>query len=109
MMMMLDTVTGEKKFRKVNYKEMYDDSRRGFFNAKEPSVDLLRYLSPVTEVSVYKGIPRRLRFHPAVRVLMITGMFRIKYRGPSKLRVGYKRPQANCHSVYADTFAIYKK
>jgi len=40
---------------------------------------------------------------------MMTGNFRIKYRGGSKPQFGYRRSQYNTLAEYADTFAIYPK
>ena len=103
--MKINRLTNEVSYIKVDYKKMYEDSQRGYF--KTSSMNLIPYLSPENETSVFKGIPRSHRFHPTIRALMITGLFRIKYRGASK--GNYKRPQAHCHSLYSDSFAIYKR
>ena len=66
---------------------------------------LSMYLSPENESSSFKGIPMSERQNPAVRDLMKTRMFSIKYRGKSK--AGYHRPQSYIHKDFADTFAIY--
>ena len=63
------------------------------------------YKSPKNESSSFKGIPMSERQNPAVRELMKTRLFSVKYRGKSK--EGYSRPQAYCHKEGADTFAIY--
>lgn len=107
-MLKVDRKTGETSYTKVDYKKVYEDSQAKFHNTDE-TINLLNYLSPEDERSIYKGIPRHFRFHPAVRALMITGRFSVKYRGSSKPELGYKRPQSNAHSRYADTFAIYNK
>ena len=79
-------------------------------NANQPRLNLIDYLNDnYFEVSMYKGIPMRYRYNVAIRTLMKTGKFRIKYRGGSKPQYGYRRSQYNCLAEYADTFAIYPK
>jgi hypothetical protein len=41
--------------------------------------------------------------------MMMTGNYRIRYRGGSKPQYGYVRSQYNTIAEYADTFAIYPK
>ena len=78
-------------------------------NQEQPAFVLNDYLAPDNEQALWKGIPMRLRWNPVVRALMITGNFRIKYRGCSKTHYGYIRAQGYCLAEYADTFAIYPK
>ena len=78
-------------------------------NQEQPAFVLNDYLAPDNEQALWKGIPMRLRWNPVVRVMMITGNFRIKYRGCSKTHYGYRRAQGHCLAEYADTFAIYPK
>lgn len=66
--------------------------------------DIMQYETK-NDNALYKGIPAVYRYHPAVRDLMKTRLFSVKYRGRSK--EGYKRPQNYCHKDYAETFAIY--
>ena len=61
------------------------------------------------EVALYKGIPMRVRFNPVIREMMMTGNYRIRYRGGSKPQYGFVRSQHNTLAEYADTFAIYPK
>jgi hypothetical protein len=61
------------------------------------------------EVAHYKGIPMLYRWNPVIREMMMTGKYRIKYRGGSKPQYGYERDQSYCLAEYADTFAIYPK
>jgi len=61
------------------------------------------------EASLFKGIPMRYRWNSVIKEMMMTGKYRIKYRGCSKKAVGYKRKQNYCLAEYADTFAIYLK
>jgi hypothetical protein len=44
-----------------------------------------------------------------IREAMMTGKYRIKYRGTSKKTLGYKSKGNYCLAEYADTFAIYYK
>ena len=78
-------------------------------NQEQPAFVLNDYLAPDNEQAMWKGIPMRLRWNPVVRAMMITGNFRIKYRGCSKTHYGYRRAQGYCLAEYADTFAIYPK
>jgi len=78
-------------------------------NQEQPAFVLNDYLAPDNEQALWKGIPMRLRWNPVVRVMMITGNFRIKYRGCSKTHYGYNRAQGYCLAEYADTFTIYPK
>ena len=78
-------------------------------NQEQPAFVLNDYLAPDNEFAMWKGIPMRLRWNPVVRAMMITGNFRIKYRGCSKTHYGYERAQGYCLAEYADTFAIYPK
>jgi len=70
---------------------------------------LQKYEAPSFEAAKWKGIPMRYRWNAVIRELMMTGRYRIKYRGTSKKAVGYKRKQNYCLAEYADTFAIYLK
>ena len=78
-------------------------------NQEQPAFVLNDYLAPDNEQALWKGIPMRLRWNPVVRAMMITGNYRIKYRGCSKTHYGYRRAQGYCLAEYADTFAIYPK
>ena len=78
-------------------------------NQNQPAFVLNDYLAPDNEFALWKGIPMRLRWNPVVRAMMITGNFRIKYRGCSKTHYGYNRAQGYCLAEYADTFTIYPK
>ena len=78
-------------------------------NQEQPAFVLNDYLAPDNEFAMWKGIPMRLRWNPVVRAMMMTGNFRIKYRGCSKTHYGYVRAQGYCLAEYADTFAIYPK
>ena len=86
-----------------NPMELYDA------NQNQPAFVLNDYLAPDNEFAMWKGIPMRLRWNPVVRAMMMTGNFRIKYRGCSKTHYGYERAQGYCLAEYADTFAIYNK
>ena len=86
-----------------NPMELYDA------NQNQPAFVLNDYLAPDNEFAMWKGIPMRLRWNPVVRAMMMTGNFRIKYRGCSKTHYGYERAQGYCLAEYADTFAIYPK
>ena len=86
-----------------NPMELYDA------NQNQPAFVLNDYLAPDNEFAMWKGIPMRLRWNPVVRAMMITGNFRIKYRGCSKTHYGYNRAQGYCLAEYADTFTIYPK
>ena len=78
-------------------------------NANQPAFDLEGYEAPYPEQALYKGIPMRVRYNPTIRNMMMTGNFRIKYRGCSKTHYGYVRAQGYCLAEYADTFTIYPK
>jgi hypothetical protein len=86
-----------------NPRELYEA------NQEQPAFVLNDYLAPDNEQALWKGIPMRLRWNPVVRAMMITGNFRIKYRGCSKTHYGYNRAQGYCLAEYADTFTIYPK
>ena len=78
-------------------------------NTNQPAFDLEGYEAPYPEQALYKGIPMRVRYNPTIRNMMMTGNFRIKYRGGSKPQYGFVRNQHNTLAEYADTFAIYPK
>ena len=86
-----------------NPMELYDA------NANQPAVRLEDYEAPYFEQALYKGIPMMYRFNPTIRNMMMTGNFRIRYRGGSKPQYGFVRNQHNTLAEYADTFAIYPK
>ena len=79
-------------------------------NQNQPRLNLNNYVNDdYNEVSLFKGIPMMYRFNPVIREMMMTGDYRIRYRGCSKPQYGYVRSQRNCLAEYADTFAIYPK
>ena len=79
-------------------------------NENQPRLNLENYNNTTPgEVALYKGIPMRFRFNPVIREMMMTGNYRIRYRGGSKPQYGYVRSQYNTIAEYADTFAIYPK
>ena len=79
-------------------------------NQNQPRLNLENYNNTTPgEVALYKGIPMRFRFNPVIREMMMTGNYRIRYRGGSKPQYGYRRSQYNTIAEYADTFAIYPK
>ena len=79
-------------------------------NVNQPRLNLDDYNNDdYNEVALYKGIPMRFRFNPVIREMMMTGNYRIRYRGGSKPQYGYHRSQYNTLAEYADTFAIYPK
>ena len=79
-------------------------------NQNQPRLNLENYDNTTPgEVALYKGIPMRLRWNPVIREMMMTGNYRIRYRGCSKPQYGYVRSQYNTIAEYADTFAIYPK
>ena len=79
-------------------------------NQNQPRLNLENYDNTTPgEVALYKGIPMRFRFNPVIREMMMTGNYRIRYRGCSKPQYGYVRSQYNTIAEYADTFAIYPK
>ena len=79
-------------------------------NVNQPRLNLENYNNDdYNEVALYKGIPMMYRFNPVIREMMMTGNYRIRYRGGSKPQYGYHRSQYNTLAEYADTFAIYPK
>jgi len=79
-------------------------------NQNQPRLNIENYNNTTPgEVALYKGIPMRFRFNPVIREMMMTGNYRIRYRGTSKPQYGYVRSQYNTLAEYADTFAIYPK
>ena len=79
-------------------------------NQNQPRLNLDDYDNTTPgEVALYKGIPMRVRFNPVIREMMMTGNYRIRYRGGSKPQYGFVRSQHNTLAEYADTFAIYPK
>ena len=79
-------------------------------NQNQPRLNIMNYANTdLGEVAHYKGIPMRLRWNPVIREMMMTGNYRIRYRGGSKLQYGFVRNQHNTLAEYADTFAIYPK
>jgi len=79
-------------------------------NVNQPRLNIENYNNTTPgEVALYKGIPMRFRFNPVIREMMMTGNYRIRYRGGSKPQYGYRRSQYNTIAEYADTFAIYPK
>jgi len=79
-------------------------------NQNQPRLNIMNYANTdLGEVAHYKGIPMRLRWNPVIREMMMTGNYRIRYRGGSKPQYGYVRSQYNTLAEYADTFAIYPK
>ena len=79
-------------------------------NQNLPRLNIKNYANTnLDEVAMYKGIPMMYRFNPVIREMMMTGDYRIRYRGCSKPQYGYVRSQRNCLAEYADTFAIYPK
>ena len=79
-------------------------------NQNQPRLNLDDYNNTTPgEVALYKGIPMRVRFNPVIREMMMTGNYRIRYRGGSKPQYGFVRNQHNTLAEYADTFAIYPK
>jgi len=79
-------------------------------NQNQPRLNLENYNNTTPgEVALYKGIPMEFRFNPVIREMMMTGNYRIRYRGGSKPQYGYVRSQYNTLAEYADTFAIYPK
>jgi hypothetical protein len=79
-------------------------------NENQPRLNLENYDNTTPgEVALYKGIPMEFRWNPVIREMMMTGNYRIRYRGGSKPQYGYVRSQYNTIAEYADTFAIYPK
>ena len=67
------------------------------------------YEAPSQEAAKWKSITMRYRWNAVIKELMMTGRYRIKYRGTSKKAVGYKRKPNYCLAEYADVFTIYNK
>ena len=79
-------------------------------NANQPRLNIMNYANTnLDEYAMYKGIPMEFRWNPVIREMMMTGKYRIRYRGGSKPQYGYVRSQYNTIAEYADTFAIYPK
>ena len=79
-------------------------------NQNQPRLNIENYNNTTPgEVALYKGIPMMYRFNPVIREMMMTGNYRIRYRGCGKTQYGYRRAQGYCLAEYADTFAIYPK
>ena len=79
-------------------------------NVNQPRLNIENYNNTTPgEVALYKGIPMMYRFNPVIREMMMTGNYRIRYRGTSKPQYGYVRSQYNTLAEYADTFAIYPR
>ena len=79
-------------------------------NVNQPRLNIENYNNTTPgEVALYKGIPMMYRFNPVIREMMMTGNYRIRYRGCGKTQYGYRRAQGYCLAEYADTFAIYPK
>ena len=92
------------------YRYAYNPMELYEANQNQPRLNLENYDNTTPgEVALYKGIPMRFRFNPVIREMMMTGNYRIRYRGGSKPQYGYVRSQYNCLAEYADTFAIYPK
>ena len=99
---------GSTTFNVYQYNHDYKKLYREF--ELDPRLPIERYKTMVVgEASLYKTIPMRYRWNPVINEMMMTGKYRIKYRGCSKKAVGYKRKQNYCLAEYADTFAIYLK
>ena len=79
-------------------------------NENQPRLNIMKYANTdLGEVAHYKGIPMEFRWNPVIREMMMTGNYRIRYRGGSKPQYGYVRNPFNTIAEYADTFAIYPK
>jgi len=79
-------------------------------NANQPRLNIMNYANTnLDEYAMYKGIPMEFRWNPVIREMMMTGKYRIRYRGGSKPQYGYVRNPFNTIAEYADTFAIYPK
>ena len=79
-------------------------------NENQPRLNIMNYANTnLGEVAHYKGIPMEFRWNPVIREMMMTGKYRIRYRGGSKPQYGFVRSQYNTIAEYADTFAIYPK
>ena len=73
-------------------------------------MNLFNYQSPGDESSFFKGIPISDRYDPAVRALIYTNKFRIKYRGPRRknlLGLTSYSGKSTCLKRHATSFAIY--
>ena len=100
--------TGSTTMNVYRYNHDYKKLYREF--ELDPALRLQKYENKTDgEVALYKGIPMRYRWNITIRNMMMTGNFRIRYRGGSLPGVGYKRPQQHTLCEYADTFAIYPK
>ena len=65
-------------------------------NENQPRLNLENYDNTTPgEVALYKGIPMEFRWNPVIREMMMTGNYRIRYRGGSKPQYGYVRSQYN--------------
>ena len=93
----------------TTYRYAHDPMELYELNQNQPAIRLEDYEAPYFEQALYKGIPMRVRYNPTIRTMMMTGNFRIKYRGGSKPQYGFVRNQHNTLAEYADTFAIYPK
>ncbi len=99
---------GSTTFNVYQYNHDYKKLYREF--ELDPRLPIEQFKTPDNgEYSLYKGIPMRYRWNAVIKEMMMTGKYRIKYRGCSKKAVGYKRKQNYCLAEYADTFAIYLK
>ena len=97
-------------FTITQYRYAYNPMELYEANANQPRLNLDDYNNDdYNEVALYKGIPMMYRFNPVIREMMMTGNYRIRYRGGSKPQYGYVRSQYNTLAEYADTFAIYPK
>jgi hypothetical protein len=96
---------GNKKMEnKPTFIELYET------NTNEPRLNIMNYANTnLDEYAMYKGIPMEFRWNPVIREMMMTGNYRIRYRGGSKPQYGYVRNPFNTIAEYADTFAIYPK
>ena len=73
---------------------------------------MIKYLTPLAlnETSLAKNIPMKyLKYFQEITGRGNGMRVRYKYRGTSKPHLNYRRPQANCHRRYADTFAVYPR
>ena len=93
----------------TTYRYAHDPMELYELNQNQPAVRLEDYEAPYFEQALYKGIPMEFRYNPTIRNMMMTGNYRIKYRGCTKTHYGYRRAQGYCLAEYADTFAIYPK
>ena len=65
-------------------------------NVNQPRLNIENYNNTTPgEVALYKGIPMMYRFNPVIREMMMTGNYRIRYRGGSKPQYGFVRNQHN--------------